>query len=441
MSRSAGAPRHDVVVVGAGLAGLACAYRLQQAGCSVLVMEAADRVGGRVRTATVGGTPVDVGAGFMTAFHRSTLRLVAELGLQEDLVQLRPRTAILHGGRLVALTPLALLPSGGLQLPPRALLGLLTVALTALPHWQELDTGDAPRAYRLDDRTVEDWSPQLSPELVDRLIDPALRCFLYTRAEFTSRALLVLLARAALGLRQLLTLRRGLGSLTAALAAGLPVSLGTEVRRARRSAEGWSLEARREEGDVTLGCERLVLAVPGDVAGTLLDEDLPAVGSALRAVPYRSARTTVVSTTGAAPGSYGAIVVPPAASECLALVSSMSALHPGLVPAHHDVTLLYGTDAPHSPDESGRDPLVQEARRLLPRYLPGPHDELLSTRWPRAVPELRVGVMSRLRRCDHDALARLGLALAGDYLNGPSMEGAVRSGESAARRLRGRIGR
>ena len=51
----------DVVVVGGGLAGLACATTLQQAGRQVAVLEAADRVGGRVATDDVQGFRVDRG--------------------------------------------------------------------------------------------------------------------------------------------------------------------------------------------------------------------------------------------------------------------------------------------------------------------------------------------------------------------------------------------
>jgi phytoene dehydrogenase-like protein len=53
--------RHDVVVVGAGLAGLACATTLHRAGLDVRVVEASDGVGGRVRTDHVDGFQLDRG--------------------------------------------------------------------------------------------------------------------------------------------------------------------------------------------------------------------------------------------------------------------------------------------------------------------------------------------------------------------------------------------
>lgn len=64
-ARGANGPR--VLVIGAGVAGLAAARALQNAGCRVTVLEAASRVGGRVRTdrAVFDGLPVEIGAQFI----------------------------------------------------------------------------------------------------------------------------------------------------------------------------------------------------------------------------------------------------------------------------------------------------------------------------------------------------------------------------------------
>ncbi|MDX1450358.1 MAG: NAD(P)/FAD-dependent oxidoreductase, partial [Acidimicrobiia bacterium] len=54
-----------VIVVGAGVAGLTCAARLRAAGVDVVVVEARDRIGGRIWPGTVAGTRVDLGASWI----------------------------------------------------------------------------------------------------------------------------------------------------------------------------------------------------------------------------------------------------------------------------------------------------------------------------------------------------------------------------------------
>ena len=72
----------DVVVVGAGLAGLAAARDLAGGGADVLVLEARDRVGGRVEQVSVDdGRPVQLGGELVGRAHTSYLGLVEELGL------------------------------------------------------------------------------------------------------------------------------------------------------------------------------------------------------------------------------------------------------------------------------------------------------------------------------------------------------------------------
>lgn len=73
----------DIVVVGAGAAGLACARRLAEAGISTVVLEARDRVGGRVLEASNGAIAAELGAEFIHGPARETRALLREIGQRE----------------------------------------------------------------------------------------------------------------------------------------------------------------------------------------------------------------------------------------------------------------------------------------------------------------------------------------------------------------------
>ena len=71
----------DVVVIGAGLAGLAAGHALQRAGRRVMVLEAGPEVGGRARTRNLDGIPADLGGEWVGSAHRRVRRLAGELGV------------------------------------------------------------------------------------------------------------------------------------------------------------------------------------------------------------------------------------------------------------------------------------------------------------------------------------------------------------------------
>ena len=73
---------HDVVVIGAGLAGLTAARELTGMGFDVVVLEGRDRVGGRTAPATLAGVPIDRGASFVGPTQDAVLKLAADLGCE-----------------------------------------------------------------------------------------------------------------------------------------------------------------------------------------------------------------------------------------------------------------------------------------------------------------------------------------------------------------------
>ena len=77
-----------VIVVGAGIAGLTAAFRLQQSGCSVLVLErsALQDVGGRMASVDVNGYHIDRGATLLSFKNKYLLSLIEDAGLGRDII-------------------------------------------------------------------------------------------------------------------------------------------------------------------------------------------------------------------------------------------------------------------------------------------------------------------------------------------------------------------
>lgn len=82
-----GAPKAKVAVIGAGIAGLHCAYRLSKAGVDVTLYEAQERVGGRMWTGRgilPGNLLFEIGGELIDSNHATMLALADELGITLD---------------------------------------------------------------------------------------------------------------------------------------------------------------------------------------------------------------------------------------------------------------------------------------------------------------------------------------------------------------------
>lgn len=88
----------DVIIIGGGIAGLSCARRLSNAGKSFVIVEASDRVGGRIATDQVDGFKLDRGFQVFLTAYPECRRVLDYNALR--LKTFEPGALVVHGGKL-----------------------------------------------------------------------------------------------------------------------------------------------------------------------------------------------------------------------------------------------------------------------------------------------------------------------------------------------------
>ena len=167
----------DVVVVGAGFAGLAAARELDKRGRDVVVLEGRDRVGGRSSTATIAGVPVDLGGTFVGPTQDAVVAMADELGCQTVPTHSRGKNLIRWRGKVRAYRS---------TIPRLSILELLDVSRI---QW---------RFERVCRRVPVDepWTSPIADTLDSKTLDQWLR---YVHASAGARDLMTIMARVTWG--------------------------------------------------------------------------------------------------------------------------------------------------------------------------------------------------------------------------------------------------
>lgn len=462
------------LVIGGGLAGLACAHELQRRGRDVLVLERRPRAGGVVGTLEVDGFRFETGPHTLLPSARAFRTLADELGLTERLIASSPdakRRYLWFRGKLEPLPagPLAFFGTPLLSLGAK--LHLLSEPFRRRPP----DDPEAPEptlAAFLEERLGPEPTRRFAGAFVrgvyagdiERLGAASAFPKLWELAQhgglfrgFRARGKAQRadpppplpgpeIPRGRLvsfpgGLAELAgALERSLGD---ALRTGAPVE-AVEVGESNGDASGGRWRARLADGEVVAGDE-LVLAVPAPIAARLLEPlGLPAGElDALRTIEHAHVRVVHLGLDPgerAVPSGFGYLVPPDAspaegAPRVLGTIFA-SNLFPGRAPeGAFAVACFYRwSDTPADAEETIALAGKELAASLGWNSPPDPRVARVID-WKDVIPQYAPGHAARLTRLHRTLDARLpGLRLAGSYVGGVSVDDVLRTGRAVGAR-------
>ena len=450
----------SVAVIGAGISGLACAYRLQQLGLDVTVFESNSAAGGLIDSVQKEGLLFEAGPQSFQGTP-ALLELVRELGLESQLQKADPRApryVLLHGHlRKIPMSPQALLASTLLNpisrwkiasepfkksRPPgeeesvaafvRRKFGNEILEYLVAPFVSGVYAGDPEKlSLKAAFPTLDEW---------ERQYGSVLRGAMKSRPPKERRT----------GAPPLCSFTHGAATLPRAMAAKLGEALHYDARAvsvdfaAHRSTAGAACEVRivRDGQEQSASASAVVIATPAYAAAHLLETSSPQLARALSGIAY--APVAVVASTyyrqqvGDPLEGFGFLVPRGEKVRTLGTVWNSSLFLGRAREGSLTITSFIGGAA--DPDiiqlheENIAAIVSEENARIL--GITGPPVETAVWKYPRALPQYNLGhghVVETIRDAER---ASPGLYFAGNYLEGPAVGKCVENGFQTAETVR-----
>ncbi|SDK28604.1 protoporphyrinogen oxidase [Streptomyces indicus] len=457
-------PGH-AVVIGGGIAGLTAAHRLLESGFRVTVLEASDRVGGKLHAGEIEGVRVDLGAESMLARRPEAVALAREAGLGERLQA--PATTSASLWTRDTLRPM---PKGhvmGVPADAASLAGVLSEeGLARIGRDREL-----PPTEVGEDIAVGAYvAARVGREVVDRLVEPLLGgVYAGDAYKISLRMAVPQLYEAARthgslldGVRALqeraarnpspgpvfMGIEGGVGQLPLAVAElvrkeGGEIHLRTPVTGLARDealpGEGaWTVRTDHR----TLRADAVVLALPAPHAARLLDGLAPAAAAELRTVEYASmALTTLVYRRDEIELPEGSgFLVPPVDGHRIKASTFASQKWGWIAEENPELVAVRTSVGRHGETEILRredEELVEISRQDLKAAVGVSARPVATrvTRWDDGLPQYPVGHLARVARIRGHLAPLPGLAVCGAAYDGVGIPAVIASATAAARQI------
>lgn len=447
-----------VAVVGGGIGGLTAAWTLrrERPDAEVTVYEASDRVGGKLRLASLAGAPVDVGAEALLVRRPDAVTLAYELGV-ELVHPLTTAAGIRAGGRLHPV------PRGTVMGVPASAEAVADVVDADTLARIAAEPAAEPLPPLTDDVSIGALVAQrLGEQVVSRLVEPLLAgVYAGVPARLSLRATVPQLwqhlrdggSLVAAAQRSLPpapvgppapvfgSLAGGLGRLPLEIAqrGDFVVRTGVTVREIRRVARGFELVTGSVPEATVVAADAVVVAVPANAAARLLAGVAPAAAAGLAEVQLAS--SVIVSAAFREvdlPAGSGLLVAPDEGFTVKGVTISSQkwgAAPDGLVRLRTSIGRAGETRPMQASDAELTAVALADLRALL--GIDTPPVDTLVTRWGGGLPQYDVGHVERMAAVGAAVAQVPGLEVCGAVYDGVGVPAVIGSAREAVRSLTG----
>lgn len=440
------------LVIGGGISGLICAYRLQRRGLDVLLLEESDRAGGVIGTIQQDGFQFELGPQSFLS-NAALLELISSLGLDGELLRAdakAPRYVLLDGA-------LRKVPLGPPDLLGTSLLSLETKLRLLSEPWRRSQPPEE------DESVAAFVRRKFGKDLLENLVGPLVSGIhagdperLSLRSAFPAvhkwEAEHGSVLRGAMKSRPpqgtprpvLCSFREGMETLVRRLADALgdAVSLGASVQGVKRGKanghSGFDVQVSRRGRVETLNADALVLATPTRATAAIAEQLSESFREMLGRIEYAPVAVVGVGyrreQVGHPVDGFGFLVPRKEKLSVLGTVWS-SSLFPGRAPEGMVCfTSFVGGATNPALMELSDEQIAESAEREVAQVLriSGAPVTRMMRRWARALPQFNLGHGKIVAALEQELRRFPGLFLAGSYLSGPSVGSCAEQAEKTA---------